>query len=171
MPTYGRQWDAASGPRLSFISARICAIRACLMETLEVIRRRRAVRDYKPDPVSKDALEQIVVAASWAPSAMNAQPWRFTIVTDRQLMSDISDRAKRFMIESVDALPQPDHFRDLMQNPDFDLFYNAPVLLVIRRPENSAGALRIVHWRRKTPCWQRPIWDWRVAGSALRRIG
>ena len=101
------------------------------MEILDAIRRRRAVRDYKPEKLPGDLLRQLVVAASWAPSAMNEQPWHFTVVTDRDLMADFSIHAKTFMLKSMPSMPRSGHFQDILGDPHFNIFYNAPALLVI----------------------------------------
>lgn len=104
------------------------------MEVLDAIRRRRAVRDYTTEPVSTAMLEEVIAAASWAPSAMNEQPWRFTVITDSVLMGRISDQARRFMLAGMTNMPRGDHFHDLLSDPNFNIFYNAPVLLVISAP-------------------------------------
>lgn len=101
------------------------------MNVLQAIRERRAVRDFKPEPVCAGMLHQLVSAASWAPSAMNEQPWLFTIVTDRTVLDDISRRAKTWMLENLPAMPRRAHFRDILADPDFHIFYNAPCLVVI----------------------------------------
>ena len=51
------------------------------MNIIEGIRMRKSIRDFKPDPVSKTILNQILEIACRAPSAENSQPWEFTIVT------------------------------------------------------------------------------------------
>jgi nitroreductase len=104
------------------------------MDVLEAIRRRRAVRDYKPDAVPQAVLMQLVSAAGWAPSAMNEQPWHYTVISDRGLMSEISNHAKRSMLEHLDAMPRPGHFRDLLSDPAYNIFYNAPMMVVISAP-------------------------------------
>lgn len=43
---------------------------------------RRSVRDFAPDPVPVELVEQAVLAASRAPSGANVQPWRFVLVDD-----------------------------------------------------------------------------------------
>ena len=101
------------------------------MEILDAIRRRRAVRDYKPENAPAALLRQVIAAASWAPSAMNEQPWQFTVVTDRSLMGEISSQAKLFMLKSVAAMPRSGHFQDILGDPHFNIFYNAPALIVI----------------------------------------
>lgn len=42
---------------------------------------RRSIRRYKPDPVPPTLVEQLLIAAIWAPSAHNRQPWRFAVIT------------------------------------------------------------------------------------------
>src|SRR5258708_13229424 len=42
---------------------------------------RRSIRRYTDRPVAREALERILNAAIWAPSAHNRQPWRFAVVT------------------------------------------------------------------------------------------
>jgi nitroreductase len=55
------------------------------MDVIEAIRERKAVRAFKPDPVSLDMLKQIIEQALRAPSWANTQPWEFAIVTGKQL--------------------------------------------------------------------------------------
>ena len=110
------------------------------MEVFDAIRHRRAVRDYLAEPVSRPVLEQVIAAAAWAPSAMNTQPWHFTVVNGAERLAWISAKAKSFNLESADALP-PGHFRDLMGDPDFNIFYDAPALLVISAPAHLRWAV------------------------------
>jgi len=107
------------------------------MNVLQAIRGRRAVRDFKLEPVAEGLLFQLISAASWAPSAMNEQPWFFTIVTDQAVLDEISSRSKTWMLQDLQAVPRPSHFRDILMHPDFDIFYNAPCLIVIST--NSKG--------------------------------
>ena len=51
------------------------------LDVSEAIRGRRSVRRYKPDPVPRELVERCLEAAAWAPSAMNGQQWRFTVLT------------------------------------------------------------------------------------------
>jgi len=47
---------------------------------MEAIRGRRTIRKFKPDPIPSDAMDEILEAATWAPSHRNAQPWDFALV-------------------------------------------------------------------------------------------
>lgn len=55
-----------------------------MLEFTEVIRKRRSIRRYKPDPVPQDVLTEILESARLAPSAGNRQPWHFIIVKDAE---------------------------------------------------------------------------------------
>ena len=50
------------------------------MDLLEGIYSRRSIRQYTDEPVSREQLLEIIKAGMWAPSGLNNQPWRFTIV-------------------------------------------------------------------------------------------
>jgi F420 biosynthesis protein FbiB-like protein len=49
------------------------------------LKNRRSIREYTSREVSERILETILKAATWAPSAHNAQPWRFIVVKDSAL--------------------------------------------------------------------------------------
>ena len=51
------------------------------MELDEAIRGRRSIRSFLEKNVSEDLIRQIIEAATFAPSAKNAQQWRFTVLT------------------------------------------------------------------------------------------
>jgi nitroreductase len=57
------------------------AQRANAMNTLEAIKERRSIRQFTDDPIGKDALEKLLDAARWAPTASNQQRRRFVVVT------------------------------------------------------------------------------------------
>ena len=60
-------------------------------EFLSLVRRRRSVRKYRPDPVEKEKILRCLEAARLAPSACNAQPWTFIVVDDPQLKNALAD--------------------------------------------------------------------------------
>ncbi|MFC1639945.1 nitroreductase family protein [Gemmatimonadota bacterium] len=57
----------------------------------DVVRRRRSVRKFKPDPVPEEHLRQILDATRLAPTSGNQQPWKFLIVKDRVLLDRLKD--------------------------------------------------------------------------------
>lgn len=54
------------------------------MDFYEVIKTRRSVRKYKPDPIPEEILMKILNAARIAPSGNNRQPWKFIVIKDEE---------------------------------------------------------------------------------------
>lgn len=63
------------------------------MDFAEVIRRRRMVRNYRPEPVPEDSIDRIVAAGLRAPSAGNTQGQSLIVVTDPDQRSRIAELA------------------------------------------------------------------------------
>jgi nitroreductase len=59
------------------------------MEAMAAILGRRSIRRYTPEPVDAAQMEQVLRAAMCAPSANNAQPWRFIVITERAILDKI----------------------------------------------------------------------------------
>jgi nitroreductase len=67
-----------------------------------LVRQRRSIRGYRPDPVPKELIREIVEVASYAPSSMNTQPWHFHVLTGEPL-----DRIRRGNTELMMAGARP----------------------------------------------------------------
>ena len=95
-------------------------------EVLNAIKNRRSVRKYKPEQITENELQLILEAGIYAPTAHNEQPWHFTVIQNRELIDEISEKAKKRMIES-------DHrwAREMGANPAFHLMYHAPTLIIV----------------------------------------
>ena len=50
---------------------------------IKAIYDRRSIRSFEDAPVSRDALMAALNAASWAPSGLNNQPWRFAVIWEK----------------------------------------------------------------------------------------
>lgn len=99
------------------------------MDVIEAIHHRRAVRAYQDLPVGEGALRELIDLATEAPSAMNHQPWSFVIVHDKALLAEISRRAKARIL--ADGKDESTEFEAMLADPEFDIFYAAPSLIVI----------------------------------------
>ncbi|MGM0686745.1 MAG: nitroreductase family protein [Promethearchaeati archaeon] len=58
---------------------------------LELVKKRRSVRRFKPDPIPDEYVDKIIEAARWAPSGFNLQPWEFVVVKEKELKDTIVD--------------------------------------------------------------------------------
>jgi nitroreductase len=60
------------------------------MDFTRVISGRESIRSYDPTkPVDKSVLEKILEAGRIAPSAANRQPWRFLLVSSREMLNQV----------------------------------------------------------------------------------
>jgi len=58
----------------------------------EVIHTRRSIRRYLDRPVPPALIDQLLDAATWAPSAHNRQPWRFVVIETAAVKAQLADR-------------------------------------------------------------------------------
>jgi nitroreductase len=109
------------------------------VSALDILRSRHSVREYARESLPRSSIEKLIEAATLAPSAMNEQPWHFTVVQDRALLQTISDRAKEHLLASEPVLP--DSAKAMLEGQAYNIFYNAPVLVVISAPEQMPWAV------------------------------
>jgi len=64
---------------------------------------RRSIRGYKPDPVPRELLDEIIEVAAQCPSSMNTQPWHVHVVT-----GEVLDRIRKGNTEQMLATGKPD---------------------------------------------------------------
>lgn len=120
-------------------------------DTLKVIYERRAVRKYKEKPVDHELIERILDAGRMAPSAINKQPWKFYILTDKETIKSFSKKigksaAKHFikagpksLLNGVISLFHFSHKLDFLKRPD-PIFHGAPVVVFITAPRDNEWA-------------------------------
>lgn len=89
-------------------------------ETINVIMKRRSVRNYLDKPVPETVLKQIVECGIHAPSARNKQNWHFTVITNK----DTIDEINRLALEGMKKL-------GIHKEPGYHLFFHAPAVIVM----------------------------------------
>ena len=127
------------------------------MELVEAIDRRKSIRAFKPDPVPREMIADILQLATKAPSAINLQPWEFTVVggkekerlcrrllkaygekrvscspkTTRPLPPEVERRRRKLFREMKSYVDQLGvSFGDFINEGSFD-FYGAPTAIII----------------------------------------
>jgi len=66
-------------------------------QTIDTIKNRRTLRNYSPEQIKDEELENILETAIYAPKGHNDQPWKFNIVQNQNLINQINDDAKEAM--------------------------------------------------------------------------
>ncbi len=111
------------------------------MNFIDVVKQRRAVREYTPVVIRRREVEALIDAAIQAPSAMNLQPWAFAVVLGREQIEGYAKRAQDWLQENLSELPSrqtQQRFEERMRDPAFTLFYHAPALVLVLA-KSSAG--------------------------------
>ncbi|KTD31418.1 nitroreductase family protein [Legionella maceachernii] len=100
---------------------------------MDAIYNRRSVRDYLPQKVSKDLINILLDAAVQAPSALHEEPCAFAIIQNKSLLDRLSECAKKMLHdESLQRKSEKrKHILDVVEQPEFHVFYNATTLVVI----------------------------------------
>ena len=150
------------------------------MKLAETIYGRRSTRAFSQQPVTTSLLERLIDAAIQAPSARNQQPWEFVIIQNSPLLEQISESAKAHVRRTEKGLLAL-HPHDTLNDPNFHIFYHAPVLIVISAErgdwavENAALAaenlMLVAHANGLGTCWIGLAQDWLGTAEGRRAIG
>jgi len=108
------------------------------MDLKEAIYTRRSIRAYESKPVDRALVRQLIDAAVQAPCAMNIQPWTFAVIQDAGVLADLSGRTKAYLLGMMDRMPFLATYRETFVNPNFNVFYGAPALVIICSKPNTS---------------------------------
>ncbi len=57
---------------------------------IQAIKSRRSIRQFTEEPVSDEAIDQILESGLWAPSGQNNQPWKFAVIRAPALRASLA---------------------------------------------------------------------------------
>lgn len=97
---------------------------------LEIVMGRRSVRRYLSDPVPSDAVERVLEAARWAPSAHNAQPWRFVVLREQDAKRGLAEAMARAWERDLQEDGVPRDMREDLARTSVERFTSAPIVIV-----------------------------------------
>jgi nitroreductase len=119
--------------------------------TLQTIYDRRAVRKFKDRAVDREIINRLIDAGRMAPSAMNRQPWKYYVVTDKELIRSMSKEIAKVSIKQITKinlkeiaksiwhyLHSPHDFK--FMNPSDFIFHEAPLVIFITAPNDNEWA-------------------------------
>ncbi|MFB3764314.1 MAG: nitroreductase family protein [Methanotrichaceae archaeon] len=97
------------------------------MELDECISGRRSIRSYKDKAVPKEIIDKILKAGIMAPSGMNAQPWNFVVIENKDTIRELSKKLKSILLKGS----WPEEYKKAFQSDKDVVFYEAPLLILI----------------------------------------
>jgi len=103
------------------------------MTLAELLVKRRSIRHFQDKPVPLNIIKSILADSILAPSAGNEQPWKFIVVSKREVIDRISEVCKRSMLDRIASNPD-DYalkYEKMLKKEYFHIFYHAPVIIYI----------------------------------------
>jgi coenzyme F420-0:L-glutamate ligase / coenzyme F420-1:gamma-L-glutamate ligase len=94
------------------------------------LRSRRSIRTYTEQPVSMGLVRELLETAVYAPSAHNAQPWRFIVLNEENQKHDLADTMGQVWMAELERDHIPKNVRWATVNASVERFANAPVLIL-----------------------------------------
>jgi len=101
---------------------------------IDLLKSRRSIRAYKPDPIPDEYVQKIIETARWAPSGGDSQPWEFIVIKRKE----IKDRIADLFVESIKPFRQAELTREKeLRIPVFEMemrepgFKSAPVFILL----------------------------------------
>jgi coenzyme F420-0:L-glutamate ligase / coenzyme F420-1:gamma-L-glutamate ligase len=95
------------------------------------LRSRRSVRRFKLDPVSDSVIQNILSTATYAPSAHNRQPWRFVVVTDLSVKTQLAETMAEAFERDLDRDGIPPEKIQMQISRSKERIISAPVLILL----------------------------------------
>jgi len=108
------------------------------MDFRELMKVRRAVREFQEREVPLSLAEEIIRDSCEAPSGGNKQPWSFILVTSREMIKRLSDESKKNILQEIENDPSGalSVYKPILEDPGFNVFYNAPCVVYIAGPRD-----------------------------------
>lgn len=101
-------------------------------ETLKTIKNRYSCRSFTGEPISKEDMEAIALAAVQSPSGLNQQPWKIIVIQNKVLIDEMNDVLMKILSEKEDRSAY-----DRMMSRGGKVFYNAPCMYIIAKLPNK----------------------------------
>ena len=101
------------------------------MNILECIRTRRSIRTYTDRHIEEETLRELLTLGVKAATGSNEQPWGFAVIQDREEIRFLSETARAWLLENLDAYPYFEQYREWLDKPSYSVFNHADTLLLI----------------------------------------
>ncbi|MFC2068628.1 nitroreductase family protein [Chloroflexota bacterium] len=101
---------------------------------LELVKKRRSIRSFKPEPIPDEYIDKIIEVARWAPSGSNSQPWEFIVVKKPEIKEAIFQLIKEQSVlsQKMELIKEPElrmvRLADPAEQPGY---MDAPVFIIL----------------------------------------
>lgn len=119
-------------------------------EFYKFLDRRRTVREFSPEPVSKEVIEQLILAASTAPSGAHKQPYTFCAINNPEVKKKIRLAAEEEEFKNYHGRMNDEWLNDLKK---FETSYQKPYLeiapwliVLFKQPYGIMNGEKVQHY-------------------------
>lgn len=100
------------------------------MSLTDFLRQRRSIRKYTPKNVPTELIKELLETASYAPSAHNAQPWHFIVLTETERKNCLVEAMGQVWLAELEKEHIPKNIRWATVERSIERFTSAPVLIL-----------------------------------------
>ena len=121
-------------------------------QIMDNIKSRRSRRNFFDRDIPDEVISEIIEAGRYAPSALNKQPWKFIVITNKGLIKKLSSIVKEKTLKIIKFLPILKLLKPTLRDPqviaavrktvssdDDTVFYNAPLLIMIAADKKNGS--------------------------------
>lgn len=98
---------------------------------ISLVKKRRSIREYRDKKVQLDLILKALEAARWAPSAHNAQPWRFIIITKSEIKKKLAKEMAEAWKKDLEKDNVPKEVIHELINKSIYRFTHSPILILV----------------------------------------
>jgi len=95
-----------------------------------LLQSRRSVRKYQARPVSRELIEHILEAARWAPSPHGRQPWRFVVLTRREVKKQLAEHMGDTWRQNLEMDGQDAEIVNIRMEKSRQRILSVPVIII-----------------------------------------
>lgn len=101
------------------------------MNITQLVKSRRSVRQFKSTKVPRDVIHVILDMARWAPSAHNAQPWRFIVIDDEEVKRKLAtEMGKAWLSDMLEDEVPKDEAERIVKLKSWDRITRSPLVVI-----------------------------------------
>lgn len=140
------------------------------MEFRTVVEKRSSVRSFRDEPVSSGDLREMIRIAAMAPSVNNFQPWKFMVITSKDLLRKMA----HIVSEKIQALPANESLAagNIKSQVEFfaTFFREAPALIALLMEEYETVLEKGVKMTHEEINRERNFPDFQSAGACVENL-